>query len=167
MANRTGIGYFAKGNKLAPGSAGQLRGQEMTQVLVSILNEIDPSDPRQRSKMYRVCSNLVDQATISADVYEEKEVTRFNKRTQTTTTYKKRGKLVQKGCGELMAIKEIFDRTDGKPKQVIVGPNNGPVVVEYRTYEQIRIALLDKGIDMNALPKPIEAIADMTREDEE
>ena len=37
-------------------------------------------------------------------------------------------KLVEKALdGDMAAIKEVADRTDGKPSQAITGPNGGPV----------------------------------------
>ncbi|MGZ3295254.1 MAG: hypothetical protein ACXU9D_18530 [Xanthobacteraceae bacterium] len=51
--------------------------------------------------------------------------------TQATTAFDKvkRGKLIE-DCGDLAAIKEIFDRLEGKASQRIVGPDDGPVKVE-------------------------------------
>jgi hypothetical protein len=89
-------GTFQKGNKLASGSRGQFR-RDLRISLISKLNEI--FDKRTgETKLQRVVSNLVAQA---AGVDE----------------YDKKGKLVKRDTGNLAAIKEIFDRVEGRAPQ--------------------------------------------------
>ena len=57
-----------------------------------------------------------------------------------------------------MAIKEIFDRLEGRPKQRIVGPADGPVQTEFRTIEEVRMFLLERGIDSLRVPPPLKLI---------
>jgi hypothetical protein len=52
----------------------------------------------------------------------------------------------------LAAIQILFDRGHGRPRQEITGPDNGPVQVEYRSYIEVKQALLSKGIDIDRLP---------------
>jgi hypothetical protein len=63
------------------------------------------------------------------------------------------GKLV-KGTGDLTAILAIIDRLEGRPAQKIVGPDNGPVKVQYRTVEEVHMYLLGRGIDALRVPPP-------------
>lgn len=42
--------------------------------------------------------------------------------------------------GETQAIREIFDRVDGKPAQAITGPNGGPI----ETYDAVALAKLSQ-----------------------
>ena len=92
-------------------------------------------DGTKRPKLHRVIKNLITQATTSADVVNEDGT-------------------ITEGTGDLTAIKEIFDRLEGRPKQQIVGPNDGPVQVEFRTVEEIRMFLLERGIDSLRVPPP-------------
>jgi hypothetical protein len=59
--------------------------------------------------------NLITKATTADDVLD------------------KDGNVVKEGTGDLSAIQEIINRLEGKPSQKIVGPDDGPVRVEYRT----------------------------------
>ncbi len=52
----------------------------------------------------------------------------------------------------LAAIQILLDRAYGKPKQEVVGPDDGPVQVMYHSYSEVRQALLNKGIDIDRLP---------------
>jgi hypothetical protein len=61
---------------------------------------------------------------------------------------------VKEGTGDLQAITEIMNRLDGKPSQKIVGPDNGPLKVEYRTVEEVHMFLLERGIDSLRVPPP-------------
>jgi hypothetical protein len=45
---------------------------------------------------------------------------------------------------------------EGKPAQKIVGPDNGPLQVEYRTLEEVHAFLLERGIDVTRVPFPLE-----------
>jgi hypothetical protein len=126
---------FSKGHKFGKGSNGQLR-RDLTIELISQLNEIEPNDPQQRPKLHRVVRNLIRQATTAHDKVVD-------------------GKTIE-GSGDLAAIKEIFDRLEGKPAQKIVGPDNGPLQVEYRTLEEVHAFLLERGIDVTRVPFPLE-----------
>ena len=48
-------------------------------------------------------------------------------------------------------------RLEGKPSQTVTGPNDGPIKVELRTSEDVRIFLLERGIDAESigLPRPL------------
>jgi hypothetical protein len=153
--SRSGGTLVPGGRTIGTGSRGQLRNQQLTQILISILNETDPTDPQQRAKLYRVCENLVTQATTAMDKFKTNTQLSRGRGGQVISVEVKTNEIEEKGMGDLMAIKEIFDRIDGKPKQVIVGPNDGPIQIEYRSLEEIRIALLEKGIDLTALPTPL------------
>jgi hypothetical protein len=52
----------------------------------------------------------------------------------------------------LAAIQILLDRGFGKPKLEISGPDDGPVQVEYRSYQEVKQALLEQGIDVERLP---------------
>jgi hypothetical protein len=127
---------FKKGHKHAIGSNGQLR-RDLTVELISQLNEVakDP-DGVHRPKMHRLVRNLITQATTSADEHNEK------------------GKLVKEGAGNLTAILAVFDRLEGKAPQSITGPNDGPVQLELKTAEEVRLYLLQRGFDIARLPPP-------------
>jgi hypothetical protein len=57
--------------------------------------------------------------------------------------------------GDNAAIIAIFDRLEGKPAQKIVGPNNGPVKIQFNTIEEVKAYLLERGIDVERLPNPM------------
>jgi hypothetical protein len=59
-----------------------------------------------RDNLHRLVANLIAKATIGGDKIVK-------------------GKLV-KGTGDLTAILAIIERLEGKPKQAITGPDNGP-----------------------------------------
>src|ERR1700738_1281597 len=92
VLNMTRPGTFQKGHKFAIGSRGQIH-RDLTIELISQLNE--PVDKRQPSmtKLQRVVSNLIAQAS-GVDEYDEK------------------GNLVKRGTGDLAA--KIFDRVEGR-----------------------------------------------------
>jgi len=94
-----------------------------------------PRGVRQRNNLHHIIKNLIEQAT-GRDEYDES------------------GKLIRRDLGDLAAIKEIFDRLEGRPRQQIVGPNDGPVQVEFRTVEEVRLFLLERGIDTLRVPPP-------------
>ena len=68
--------------------------------------------------------------------------------------FDKDGKLTKMGMGDLQAILAIFERLEGKPKQSITGPDDGPVQVQYRTIEEVHMYLLGRGIDSLRVPPP-------------
>jgi len=43
---------------------------------------------------------------------------------------------------------------EGKPRQQVVGPDDGPMQVEYKTIEEVHMFLLNRGIDAARLPPP-------------
>jgi hypothetical protein len=55
---------------------------------------------------------------------------------------------------ELCKTYDGTKRTEGKPAQKVVGPDNGPVQVEYRTIEEVHMFLLERGIDSLRVPPP-------------
>ena len=56
-------------------------------------------------------------------------------------------------AGDLTAILAIYDRLEGRPSQKIVGPDNGPLQIEYKTIEEVMF-LLERGIDSLRVPPP-------------
>jgi hypothetical protein len=48
----------------------------------------------------------------------------------------------------------LVERGYGKKPQEITGPNEGPVQVEYRNFDEVRAYLLTMGIDYDRLPPP-------------
>jgi hypothetical protein len=95
----------------------------------------DNSEP-SRTKLNRMIENLITKATDGDDVVNAE------------------GKLVKKGTGDLAAIREIMDRIEGKSAQKIVGHDDGPVVKEYKTLEEVHNFLLERGIDAMRVPPP-------------
>jgi hypothetical protein len=81
-------------------------------------------------------SNLITKATTAFDVLDTN------------------GDIIKEGTGDLQAITEIMNRLDGKPSQKLVGPDDGPVQVEYKTIEEVHMFLLDRGIDALRVPPP-------------
>ena len=57
-------------------------------------------------------------------------------------------------AGDLTAILAIYDRLEGRPSQKIVGPDNGPLQIEYKTIEEVHMFLLERGIDSLRVPPP-------------
>jgi hypothetical protein len=62
--------------------------------------------------------------------------------------------------GDNVAIKEIFDRLQGRVAQRIVGPDDGPVKIEFNTIEEVKAYLLERGIDVERLPNPMRYLED-------
>ena len=58
-------------------------------------------------------------------------------------------------AGDNAAILAIYDRLEGKPAQKIVGPDNGPVKIQFNTIEEVKAYLLERGIDVERLPNPM------------
>ena len=44
---------------------------------------------------------------------------------------------------------------EGKPKQQITGPDDGPVQIEFKTIEEVHMFLLERGIDSLRVPPPL------------
>jgi hypothetical protein len=94
------------------------------------------SDGSTRTKLHRLIKNLIAKATTADDALD------------------KDGNIIKEGTGDLSAIQEIINRLEGKPSQKIVGPDDGPVRIEYRTIEEVRMFLLERGIDSMRVPPP-------------
>ena len=111
--------------------------REVTVELVTQLNEmLKCKDGVDRTKLHRLVKNLITQATTGADVVDE------------------HGKVIHEGAGDLTAILAIYDRLEGRPSQKIVGPDNGPLQIEYKTIEEVHMFLLERGIDSLRVPPP-------------
>ena len=52
------------------------------------------------------------------------------------------------------AARWLVERGYGKAPIQISGPNEGPVQVEYQSFEEVRAVLLTQGIDYDRLPLP-------------
>ena len=129
-------GLFMKGGIPNPTGNNGLR-RDLTMELIQQLHENMelPRGVRQRNNLHHIIKNLIEQAT-GKDEYDES------------------GKLIKRDLGDLAAIKEIFDRLEGRPRQQIVGPNDGPVQMEFHTVEEVRMFLLERGIDSLRVPPP-------------
>jgi hypothetical protein len=123
---------FQKGNQLGKNSTNQRR--DTTIELVAQLNELTRRlDGTKHTKLQRM---MIAKATTAFDVLDTN------------------GNIIKEGTGDLQAITEIMNRLDGKPSQKIVGPDNGPVQVEYKTIEEVHMFLLERGIDSLRVPPP-------------
>jgi hypothetical protein len=139
---------FQKGHKYIEGSARganrQLR-RDMTLALIAKLNDkdtlnmLEPGDKR-REYIDRIVENLVLRAA-GQDYIDE-----AGKR--------------HRDLGDIAAIKEITDRLEGRPAQKLVGPNNGPVKIQFNTIEEVKAYLLERGIDVERLPNPMRYLED-------
>jgi hypothetical protein len=110
---------------------------DMTIELITQLNDlIKCADGSKRTKLHRLIKNLIAKATTADDVLD------------------KDGNIIKEGTGDLSVIQEIINRLEGKPSQKIVGADNGPVRVEYKTIEELRMFLLERGIDSLRVPPP-------------
>jgi hypothetical protein len=126
---------FQKGNRLGKNQTNQRR--DTTIELIAQLNEqTTRKGGKKNTKLQRMISNLIAKATDAFDVLGAE------------------GNIVKEGTGDLQAITEIMNRIDGKPSQKIVGPDNGPLQVEYRTVEEVHMFLLERGIDSLRVPPP-------------
>ena len=125
-------GYKSKGG---PGSNGQIR-RDWTLELVQQLNEIDAERDPPRRKIELCVRNLIKHAIEEGDERDEK------------------GKLIKEGKGNLLALKEIGDRLEGKPSQRISVNSRTDVRVEYTDTAEVAKALLERGVDINVLPSP-------------
>ena len=128
---------FKKGNTAAKDSKPLRR--DMTLALIANLNDVDTFNTlfgeKRREFIDRIVENLVLHAAWRD--YVDKE---GNKR---------------RDIGDLAAILAIIDRLEGKPAQKIVGPNNGPVKIQFNTIEEVKAYLLERGIDVERLPNPM------------
>jgi hypothetical protein len=138
---------FKRGHKFGKGSNGQLR-RDLTIELISQLNEIDKVNAGTgagRLKLHRIVENLI----LQACGIDERDA---------------EGNITKRDRGDLRAIQEIFDRLEGRVTQKIVGPDDGPVQLELRTIEDVKMFLLERGIDVERLPNPFAYIDDRRRD---
>jgi hypothetical protein len=132
---------FQKGNQLARGNGGGLR-TVFTSELIQQLDEMvqykfkNELTKEQLTFKERICRNLIMRAACLGDEFD------------------KDGKLTKMGLGDLQAIVALMDRLEGKPKQQVTGPDDGPVQVQYRTIEEVHMYLLSRGIDALRVPPP-------------
>jgi hypothetical protein len=133
---------FKRGHKFGRGSNGQLR-RDLTIELISQLNEFDSLNYTgvgpKRDNLHRIVENLVLQAK-GQDQIES-------------------GKVVKRERGDLAAIREIFDRLEGKPRQKVEVKEEEPEQ-EFHTLEEVRTYLLEFGIDIAKLPNPMVYLED-------
>jgi hypothetical protein len=67
--------------------------------------------------------------------------------------YNQDGSIKTRGHGDLDAIKELWNRLEGRPAQKIIGHDDGPLQVEYHNVDELRLLLIErKGIDIARLP---------------
>ena len=123
-------GTFKKGHKLAKGSNGQIR-RDLTIELISQLNEtLTDKNGINRLKLQVVVSNLIDQATEHVPILNAK------------------GEEIGVEKGDLTAIIHIFDRLEGRPTQRAELKDDSHIVPEYRSLEDVRVFLLERGLDV-------------------
>jgi hypothetical protein len=125
---------FQKGNTHA--MKGPMRHDTTIELITQLNDLIKCADGSKRTKLHRLIKNLLAKATTADDVLD------------------KDGNIIKEGTGDLSAIQEIINRLEGKPSQKIVGADNGPVRVEYKTIEELRMFLLERGIDSLRVPPP-------------
>lgn len=129
-------GTFRKGHTHSKGVDHSTR-RSLTICLVSKLNELVKLDKVDRKKMDVIVDNLIFQAMYGGP----------------GATYNEDGSIKTRGHGDLEAIKEVWNRLEGKPQQKIVGADDGPLQVEYHSYDELKIMLIErKGIDISRLP---------------
>jgi hypothetical protein len=151
----TGPRTFQRGNRIGTGARGQLRSM-ITSEIIQQLNEVDPKTGRP--KLHRLVENLIEKATTGDDRYLMETRTRMVNGKKVVYEVPTKT-LVHKGTGDLAAIKEIFNRVDGKPVQTTLTPELTPDVPErkvYRTEDEFKQAMLARGIDVTRLPSPFE-----------
>src|SRR3984893_5202852 len=105
---------------------------------------VKDKDGIERPKRHRVIKNLSTQATTAADEYDED------------------GNRVKEGTGDLAAIREIFDRLEGRPRQQL-----GQTRDRWRLScgpSDVRAYLLERGIDCLRLPPPSLRIVDDSKD---
>ena len=130
---------FQKGHQLSKGGNGGMR-TALTSELVQQMDEIvrykHPLSKEQLTFKQRVVRNLLMRAACFGDEYDAE------------------GKLTKEGMGDLQAILALFDRLEGKAKQQITGPDDGPIQVQYKTLEEVHMYLLGRGIGSLRVPPP-------------
>jgi hypothetical protein len=110
-----------------------------------VCKNIDGS-PSKRRKLHRLVHNLITKATIGDDRIGPD------------------GKIIE-GTGDTTAILAIIDRIEGRPSQKIVGHDDGPVKVEFKTIEEVHMFLLERGIDAMRVPPPPLRIIDQSNDE--
>jgi hypothetical protein len=163
-------GTFRKGNRAGLGSRGQLRSMNITSIIIQQLNEVDPGDPRGRAKLHRLAENLIAKATTDGDEYlMEDRMVMVKRAVEVGEDKKTKTKkfeirevqephafptktLIRRGTGDTEAIKEIINRVDGKAAQTILTPDVPNAERVYETLDEIKQAMLAKGIDISRLP---------------
>jgi hypothetical protein len=141
----TGPRTFQRGNRIGTEARGQLRSM-ITSEIIQQLNEVDPKTGRSKLQV----ENLIEKATTGDDRYLMETRTRMvnGKKVKYQVPTKT---LVHKGTGDLDAIKEIINRVDGKAVPTTLTPDV-PEPKVYRTMDEIKQAMLAKGIDLDRLP---------------
>jgi len=130
---------FQKGHQINKGGNGGLRNtftSEIIQQLEEVLKYEHPLTKKQLTFKQRIVRNIIMRAACLGDEFD------------------KDGKLIKEGMGDLQAILALMDRLEGKPKQQITGPDDGPLQVQYKTIEEVHMYLLSRGIDSLRVPPP-------------
>ena len=109
---------------------------ELIQQMEEVLKYEHPLTKKQRTFKQRIVHNIIMRAACLGDEYD------------------KDGKLIKEGMGDLQAIVALMDRLEGKPKQQVTGPDDGPLQVQYKTIEEVHMYLLSRGIDSLRVPPP-------------
>ena len=106
-------------SKIDLGNRGRMHSTAMSQVLTSILNELDKET--NKAKMYKLCDKLYDLAV--GYTYQKKT------KLDDGTVVSVEDVVVQP---DIVAIREVFDRVEGKARQqvTVTGANDGPVQFE-------------------------------------
>jgi len=117
-ARKAHAGLFRPGNDAAVGNRGRMHSTAMSQVLTSILNELDKET--NKAKMYKLCGKLYDLAVGYS--FKKKEITADGIEVIKEV-------VVQP---DINAIREVFDRVEGKARQqvTVTGADDGPVQFE-------------------------------------
>jgi hypothetical protein len=130
---------FQKGHQINKGGHGGMRDvftSELIQQMEEIVRYKQPLTEEQLTFKQRICRNLIMRAACLGDEFD------------------KDGKLTKVGLGDLQAIVALMDRLEGKPKQQVTGPDDGPLQVQYKTIEEVHMYLLSRGIDSLRVPPP-------------
>jgi hypothetical protein len=108
MSRPKKVGHrFQKGNKAAVGNSGPPRYSDLTKALISQLNELDTKT--QKSKLHRIVEQLIRLATgfVIVDVVKTRDGKKVLRRVE------------REIAADLSAIKYIWDRLEGTPKQTL------------------------------------------------